>query len=415
MIGVNIIINLNDLKIINNMLNNQQFRSFFPALAKQNIVYANSAQTSLRPEILISSHQDFLRHEFEIQHNDNYPQKLRNLIAKTFNLTELAGDNFATDNVIFTHNTTDSISKLALGLSHIFNVGDEIILSQLEHHANLVPWLNLAKKLKLNVKFAQVINAKIDCDHLISLLSPKTKLISFSACSNFDGTRQDCVKIVSEIKQKSTAVIHIDAAQAVAGLDFDMAKIDADLYSFSAHKLYGDTGLGFLCGKKQALSLIEPIILGGSMVTSVDFDDFSLQQLPYNLEAGTKNNSAIYSFYHTLTWLRQIDYAKISQNSQKLTAVLAQKLAKIPEIRLFSGANSTIISLTFTNNISCYDVYDYLLSKNIYSRIGKHCIHPYLNSMQLNETLRISLAGFNTTDDIEKIYNTILEALEIFC
>lgn len=393
---------------------NRQFRSHFPFFSENaDWAYLDSAATTLKPQVLLDSTLDFYRSAGSV-HRSQYdlPQtqafeNARELVAERFNLS-------SAKNVVWTSGTTHAINLVAQGLKHQITADDEIIISVAEHHANFIPWQQLCEQtgaklivLPLNKDY------QIDPEMLRQSLSEKTKIVAFNLVSNVTGIRQSVETLIPIIRQQSSAKILLDLAQAVCTEKVDCQKLDADFYAFSAHKIYGSTGVGVLMGKAESLAQLRPLFFGGKMLQDVSESHLALADLPYRLEAGTPNIAGIIGFGAVLEWLNQWDFDELNRQLYALSETLYKRLKSIKNLQIL-GENPKRSTFSFNiNGIHHADLSAILSEQQIAIRVGEHCAKPYLRYLAESGTVRVSLAHYNTEEDIERFVNGLETALEI--
>lgn len=393
------------------MFDVNSFRRAFPYFQQQDkAIYLDNAATTLKPQILLERTIDFYqsagsvhRSQYDAQNTQQYEQaRLR--VAKWINAE-------SADAVIWTSGTTQAINTVANGMISHLTIGDEIIISQAEHHANFVPWLALAEKCGVKIQVLPLLaNGLIDEDELKQKLNGNTKLVALNMISNVTGIRQPVEQFLPIIRRHSDALVLIDCAQAINHSKLDLAELDADFIAFSAHKIYGPTGLGVLSGKLASLNLLQPLQYGGKMVDKVSLKQISYAPLPYRLEAGTPNIAGVIGFNGVLEWLAQWDMQQAQQYVQSLVTETKIRLQDYANCRLWSGQNSNIISFSFVG-IHNSDLATLLAEQGIALRSGQHCAQPYLEHLQQDSTLRISFAPYNSKQDVEQFFMALDNSL----
>ncbi|QGM81435.1 aminotransferase class V-fold PLP-dependent enzyme [Otariodibacter oris] len=393
---------------------NSDFRSHFPFFKNEaNWVYLDSAATTLKPQVLIDETMAFYqsagsvhRSQYDLAQTEAY-EMARDLVVKRFNVE-------SRNAVIWTSGTTHAINLVANGLSDEIKAGDDIIVSVAEHHANFIPWQQLAERKKANLIVLPVDeNYYIDINRLSESLSSKTKIVAFNLVSNVTGVRQPVEKLIPIIREKSSAKILLDMAQAVNSEQIDIQQLDADFYAFSAHKMYGPTGVGVLTGKLQSLATIRPLFFGGKMLTDISEQKLILAELPYRLEAGTPNIAGIISFGKVLAWLEQWDLTILNNSLYQLAGKCQNRLQQYANIQILkSNVITPTISFNFSNHHHA-DIATILTEQKIALRTGEHCAKPYLRYLEKTGTLRISLAHYNTGEDITRFFNALDMTLQL--
>lgn len=396
-----------------NVLLNTQFRRHFPFFEKSDgWTYLDSAATTLKPNVLIQATSEFYssagsvhRSQYDLPQTEQY-ELARDLVAKRFNVETCEA-------VIWTSGTTQSINIVAYGLEHRIKQGDEIVISVAEHHANFIPWQQLAERtraklivLPLNDKY------QIEPEALKNALSKKTKIVAFNLVSNVTGVRQAAEQLIPMIRQYSSAKVMLDIAQAVCCEQVDVQKLGADFYAFSAHKMYGPNGVGVLTGKLQSLEQIRPLVFGGKMLKNITEDELIVADLPYRLEAGTPNIAGIIGFGQVLAWLQNFDLSRLNNPLYALAEYTRKRLNSYQNVQIIGQQNTPTISFIIENQHPA-DIAAFLTQRRIAIRQGEHCAKPYLRYLQESGTLRLSLAHYNTKEDIEHFFNALDLALEI--
>ncbi|OBW92312.1 aminotransferase class V-fold PLP-dependent enzyme [Gallibacterium salpingitidis] len=392
----------------------ENFRAEFPFLQQNpTAVYLDSAATTLRPQTLIEATTQFYCSAGSV-HRSQYDWQQTQLFEQARQITAEFIDAEDSSCIVWTSGTTHSINTIAYGLRHTLSPNDEIIISEAEHHANFVVWqqLALAHKVKLVVLPLQA-NYQIDSAALKQALSPQTKIVALNLVSNVTGYRQPLEQFCPLIRQLApNAFIVVDAAQAILHQKISLQQMDIDFLAFSAHKIFGPTGLGVLSGKKSALQQLTPLLFGGKMVQQVTNQQTTFQELPYRLEAGTPNIAAVIGFGAVLQWLQQYDFAQLMAYTQQLAQQFRQRLTQYANCQIFSDIDSHIISFVF-QHIDNSDLATLLSEQQIALRTGQHCAQPYLHFLQQRGTLRISLAPYNHQQDLNLFFNALDNALAI--
>lgn len=393
---------------------NMHFRSHFPFFYNNpDWIYLDSSATTLKPKILLDTTSAFYCsagsvHRSQYDHSQTEAfERARTRIAERFHLN-------AEYQVVWTSGTTHAINLVAQGLEGKLQAGDEIVISIAEHHANFIPWQQLAERRQAKLVVLP-LNADylIDEDRLKEHLSARTKIVAFNLVSNVTGIRQPAERLISLIRQDSNALILLDIAQAVCTEQVDCVKLDADFYAFSAHKLYGPTGVGVLIGKNEALAQLRPLFFGGKMLKTVTEQHLSLAELPYRLEAGTPNIAGIIGFGAVLEWLENWDLNALNMELYQLGELLYKRLKLVKNLHIF-GDNPHRSTFSFTiEGIHHADLSALLSEQQIAIRVGEHCAQPYLRYLQQQGTLRVSLAHYNSVEDVERFIEALHIALRI--
>ena len=316
--------------------------------------------------------------------------------------------------MIWTSGTTQAINTVANGLLPHLNAGDEIIISEADHHANFVTWHQVAKKTGAIIHVLPILdNWLIDTNALLQKLSPRTKLVALNFASNVTGTQQPVKQLIELIRAHSAARVLVDAAQAISHIKIDLAELDADFIAFSAHKIYGPTGLGVLSGKLEALNLLQPLQYGGKMISKVSKQHITFAELPYRLEAGTPNIAAVIGFNAVLEWSSQWEIGEMEENAVRLAEMVRQRLSSYQQCKLFNSPQpSSVVSFVF-EDINAFDLATLLAEQNIALRVGEHCAQPYLARLGQPATLRLSFAPYNIDSDVEAFFKALEKSLEL--
>ncbi|MDI7660104.1 cysteine desulfurase CsdA [Cronobacter universalis] len=391
-----------------------QFRAQFPALRDAG-VYLDSAATALKPQPVIDASQRFYslsagnvhRSQFaEAQRLTERYEAARGSVARLINAPD-------SRDIVWTRGTTESINLIAQCYARPrLKPGDEIIVSEAEHHANLVPWLMVAEQTG-----AKVVKLPLGADRLPdvallpTLINERTFLLALGQMSNVTGGCPDLAPAIGTA-HAAGAVVVVDGAQGVVHCPPDVQQLDIDFYAFSGHKLYGPTGIGALYGKTDLLAQMAPWLGGGKMVTEVSFEGFKTQPVPYRFEAGTPNVAGVIGLSAALAWLEDIDLAKAESYSRGLATLAEAELAKRPGFRSFRCQDSSLLAFDFAG-VHHSDLVTLLAESGIALRAGQHCAQPLLAALGVSGTLRASFAPYNTQGDVEALIAAIDRALDI--
>jgi len=402
-------------------------RSHFPVLNQSingnPLVYLDNAATSQKPIAVLES----LRNYYE-QDNSNVHRGAHTLSARATDAYEGARDKVAKfinaasrNEIIYTRNATEAINLVAYswGLNNL-HAGDEIILSVMEHHSNLVPWQIVAQKTGAVLKFVELTaSEEFDLEQFKSLVSDSTKLVSVSYVSNTLGCINP-VKEIAEIAHSYGAKVLIDACQAVPHLVTDVQAIDCDWLVASGHKMCAPTGIGFLYGKLEILKAMSPFMGGGEMIADVFLDHSTYAELPHKFEAGTPAIGEAIALGAAVDYLTSIGMDKIHAYEAELTQHLFAGLATIPEVRIYGtkpnaqGEGRAALAAFSTGNIHCSDISTLLDDEGIAIRSGHHCTQPLHRILGLSGTARASLYFYNTHAEIDLFIKALKEAIAFF-
>ncbi|WP_414164712.1 cysteine desulfurase CsdA [Superficieibacter sp. BNK-5] len=397
-----------------NTFNPAQFRAQFPALADAG-VYLDSAATALKPQAVIDATQQFYslsagnvhRSQFaEAQRLTERYEAARDRVARLLNAP-------SGRDIIWTRGTTEAINMVAQCYARPrLKPGDEIIVSEAEHHANFVPWLMVAEQTG-----AKVVRLPLGADHLpdvarlVEIITPRSRVLALGQMSNVTGGCPDLAKAI-EIAHRAGMVVMVDGAQGAVHFPADVQKLDIDFYAFSGHKLYGPNGIGALYGKSELLESMSPWLGGGKMVVEVSFTGYKTQPVPYRLEAGTPNVAGVIGLSAALEWLEGTDIAQAESWSRGLATLAEDALAKRPGFTSFRVQDSSLLAFNFAG-IHHSDMVTLLAGYGIALRAGQHCAQPLLAALGVDGTLRVSFAPYNTQNDVTALVNAVDRALEI--
>ena len=316
-------------------------------------------------------------------------------------------------NIVWTRGTTEAINMVAQCYARpLLQPGDEIIVSEAEHHANLVPWLMVAGQTG-----AQIIKLPLGADNLPDvarlpeLITPRSRILALGQMSNVTGGCPDLARAITTA-HASGMVVMVDGAQGVVHFPADVQKLDIDFYAFSGHKLYGPTGIGALYGKPELLAQMTPWLGGGKMITEVTFDGFKTQDIPYRLEAGTPNVAGVIGLSAALEWLGETDIVQAESWSRGLATLAEEELKKRPGFRSFRVQDSSLLAFDF-EGVHHSDMVTLLAEYGIALRAGQHCAQPLLAALGVSGTLRASFAPYNTKSDVDALVAAVDRALEL--
>lgn len=393
-------------------------RAQFPLLARTPaLIYLDNAATTQKPLQVL----DAERHFYETA-NANVHRGSHRLAVAATDAFENARSSVAhflnarsSNEIVFTRGATEAINLVAhsWGAANL-QAGDEILLSTLEHHANIVPWQMLATRCGAIIKPIQLLrDGSLDLEHFHSLLSNKTKLVGLTHISNAIGSELPIAELINSAHHYGAKVL-VDGAQAVAHKIIDVQALNADFYVFSSHKAYGPTGIGALWARSEILSSMPPWQGGGEMIERVSFSQTSYAEAPARFEAGTPAIAQTIGFAAALDWLQAQDRVAIAQHEHLLRLQLELGLSQIEGIRLIGNAlqKGPVVSMAFTH-AHPYDVAQFLDAREIAVRVGNHCAQPLLASLGLSGTLRVSFAAYNTHNDIDTLLAALSETLEL--
>lgn len=399
------------------MLLPSPWRADFPAIAalqRQDQTYLDNAATTQKPQALL----DALTHYYangaaNVHRAQHLPGALatqafentRHKVARWLN----AGDS---GQVVFTSGATSALNLLAYGLEHLFNPGDEIVISALEHHANLLPWQQLAQRKGLNLVVLPLEdNGTIDLNAAARLITSRTRLLAVSQLSNVLGVWQPLPALLALAKGHN-AITVVDGAQGIVHGRHDVQAMGCDFYAFSSHKLYGPDGLGVLFGRHDALGRLKHWQYGGEMVQDTDYHHATFRPAPLGFEAGTPPIASVIGLGATLSYLSNLDQRAVETHETALHALLVDGLKQRKGIRLLGSPQVALVSFV-VEGVHNADLAHLLTEQGIAVRAGHHCAMPLLQSLRLAGAVRVSLALYNDSDDVERFFDALDKALEL--
>tara|TARA_B100001250_G_scaffold137360_1_gene117575 strand:- start:709 stop:1938 length:1230 start_codon:yes stop_codon:yes gene_type:complete len=398
----------------------EKIRSDFPILKRKingyNFIYFDNAATSQKPNIVIDSISDYYKnynsnihrgvHTISQEATDAY-ENARVKVQKHFNIQ-------SSHEIIFTSGTTHSINLVANGFQDLLNDEDEIIISGLEHHSNIVPWQMMAEKNGAKIKIIPINeNGELDMEVYNTILNNKTKLVFVNHVSNALGIINP-IKTIIEKAHKLNAAVLIDGAQASAHFKTDLQELNADFYTTSAHKLCGPTGIGMLYGKEKWLKKLPPYQGGGEMISDVTFEKTTYAELPHKFEAGTPNVSGAIAFGVALDYLNGINFEKIYKYESSLLDYATKKLKSIPNLKIYGESKNKTSVISFNiQGIHAYDIGALLDKFGIAVRTGQHCAQPIMDHFGISGTVRVSLSFYNTKKEIDVLYKSLKQVISM--
>ena len=399
-------------------LNLKQIREDFPQLHTKingkDLVYLDNAATTLKPKVVIDSMTHYLSHEVANVHRGvhtlseqgtRYFEETRIAVQKLIN-AEHAHE------VIYTKGTTDAINLLAHSFGERFiSAGDEIILSGMEHHSNIVPWQMMAQKKGASIKVIPINDrGELMMDEYKKMLSPKTKLVAIVHISNTLGTVNP-VKEITKLAHAVGAKVCVDAAQSIAHQKIDVQELGCDFLVFSAHKMYGPNALGFLYGKEALLNEMPPYQGGGSMISEVSFENTTYNVLPNKFEAGTPAIAEVIAFKAAIDYVEGLGFDSIKAYEDKLLAYATEKLKTIEGVRLIGEAADKSGVLSFViEGVHPHDLGTLLDKQGVAIRTGHHCTQPLMKRFGISACARASFTFYNTVEEIDTLIAAIKKA-----
>ncbi len=407
-----------------NGLDVDAIKADFPILQEKvngnRLVYLDNAATSQKPNVVIEAISDYYRHTNANIHRGLH--KLAELATEAFEKTRRHTAGFIggvdTAEVVFTRGTTESLNLVAYtwGEQNI-GEGDEILITEMEHHANMVPWFMLAQRKKAVLKRIPVTaDGYLDLSGLDKLLTRRTKLVAISHMSNVLGTINP-VREIAERAKAVGAVVVADGAQSAPHMPVNVPELGVDFFAFSSHKMLGPTGVGVLWGRRELLESMPPFNFGGEMIRQVGFDNVSWAELPWKFEAGTPNIADVVAFDAALTYLERLGMENIRRHEIELTEYAIARLSEIKGLEI-QGPNDSSQrggAISFTDpDLHPHDMSTFLDTKGIAIRAGHHCAQPLMRVMGKMATARASLYIYNDRADIDALHDALVEMRRYF-
>jgi len=406
------------------LLSTGDIRKDFPILARKinghDLVYLDNAATTQKPQCVIDAITSYYT-----GFNANVHRGLHTLAEEATSAMESTRQKAAafiggvkTDEIVFTRNATESINLAASswGRKNIKS-GDRIVITQMEHHANLIPWIMLAKETGAELAYIPINKeGYLDLSDINKIINSQTKIVALTHMSNVLGTINP-VEEITCLAHRNNALVLIDGAQSVPHLPVDVKTLNADFYAFSAHKMLGPTGVGVLYAREEILNEMKPINFGGEMISEVRFDFADWAEPPMKFEAGTPNIADLVAFAPALDYLNKIGMDKIRQHEIEITSYALEELKKLDFIRIFGPGNPLdrggVISFV-DDKIHPHDLAQFLDSWGIAIRAGHHCAQPLVRLLGVSSTARASFYIYNTKSEVDKLVEALKEARRYF-
>ncbi|MDZ7292818.1 MAG: cysteine desulfurase [candidate division KSB1 bacterium] len=404
------------------MLDAHKIRQDFPILQQKingkPLVYLDNAATSQKPLAVLRCLDEYYRtynanirrgiHTLSEKATARY-EETRRKVAQFINAPSANG-------VIFTRNTTESLNLVAYSYARKFlKAGDEILLTEMEHHSNLVPWQILAQHTGVKLKFIPVTEqGTLDLADIHSLLTEKTKILAFTHMSNVLGTINP-VRRLAQMAHEVGAVVVVDGAQGAPHLPVDVQQLDCDFYAFSGHKMLGPTGVGVLWGKVELLDKMDPFLGGGEMIHEVWLDRATYEEVPHKFEAGTPNIAQVIGLGAAIDYLRDLTMPAVAEHERRLTRIAIEKLQQIDNLRIIGSAPERGAAISFLlPDVHAHDLSTVVDSEGVAIRAGHHCAQPLMRKFDVPATARASLYIYNLPEEIDILVNAIRKARKLF-
>lgn len=401
-----------------------EYRQDFPILQTkindEPLTYLDNAATSQKPQAVIDAMADFYAHG-----NANVHRGVYTLAAQATDRYEAVRDQVAQwlnaarrEEVFFTRSTTDSLNWVVQTYGEQFvTAGDEIVVTVMEHHSNLVPWQQLAHRKGATLKYIGLsADGQLDLADARKQITAKTKVVAVAQASNVLGVTNP-IKQLAQIAHAQNAILVVDGAQSIAHMAVDVQDLDADFYAFSAHKIYGPTGVGVLYGKYDLLAQLTPAQFGGEMISDVDWQTTEFAAIPERFEAGTPNICGVIGLGAALTYLQSVGLDTAQAIEQRLTKQLLSGLVAMPGITVYGPESPELhgpVVAFNVDNVHAHDIATGLDLAGVEIRAGHHCAQPLMRYLHVNATVRASVGLYNNSDDVDRLLTALESVKEFF-
>ena len=405
------------------MFDVQQVRKDFPFLQQKihgkPVVFLDTGASAQKPKQVIEAVKDSYTNDYANVHRGVY--RLSDQATEKYEGTRNIVRQFIRANkneeIIFTKGTTESINLVAFSLLDLYlNKGDEIIITEMEHHANIVPWQLIAKRKDLVLKYISVTDkGELNLARLSQLLTPKTKIVSLTHCSNVLGTVNPIKGIIQSIRQYNSGIaVVVDGAQSVVHQQIDVVDLDCDFFAFSSHKLYGTTGVGVLYAKKKWHGVMEPYQGGGDMIKEVSMQETTFAEAPYKFEAGTPDIIGVIGLSHAIKYIEAIGIDNIAKHEQALLQYATGELKKIKGLKILGESEHKAAVITFVvDGYHANDLGMLLDLSGVCVRTGHHCAQPLLKRFDVPSTVRVSFGVYNIKEEVDTLLLGLEKAIKM--
>ena len=398
-------------------LSSETIKKDFPIFNNSDLVYLDNAATTHKPQSVLNAVDRLYTEANANVHRALYSlgsestERFENSRTK---VADFINANSAKE-IIFTSGTTESINLLARSLGNTLNPGDEILISEMEHHSNIVPWQLTAERTGTTLNYIPVTETgELDLSEPDHYFKPNTKIVSITHISNVLGTINP-VKKLAEMAHDMGALFIVDGAQGVPHLQVNVQDLGCDFYAFSGHKMLGPTGIGTLWGKTELLNEMDPFMGGGEMIETVTMESSTWNEIPYKFEAGTPNFAQAVGLGAAVDYLKTIGMSTIAEHEKKLTAYALNKINQIEGIRIHGSADERAGVISFNvDGIHPHDLAQFLNEDNIALRVGHHCAQPLLSTLGETATARLSFYIYNDESDVDKFYDSLTNIRKYF-
>ncbi len=388
----------------------------FPIL-NGGLIYLDNASTTQKPYCVIEAISNFYRFSNSNVHRGVYSlsekateayEGVRDRVAKFLNAT-------ARSEIIFTKGTTEGINLIASSFGSRIKKGDEILVTEMEHHSNIVPWQILCEKTGAKLRVVPInVRGELDMEKLRRMLNKNTRLVALVHVSNSLGSINPVKKIIAAAHEKNIPVL-VDGAQSVQHMKIDVQDLDCDFFVFSGHKIYGPTGIGVLYGKEKLLEKMPPYQSGGDMILKVSFKKTTYKELPYKFEAGTPNIEGVIGLGAAIHYIEKIGFEKIAAIEEELLEYATEKLNGIKGLKIIGNAKMKGPVISFViEGIHPHDIGTFLDNDGICVRTGQHCTEPVMDKFKIPATTRVSFALYNTKEEIDRLVASLEKLIKVF-
>jgi cysteine desulfurase/selenocysteine lyase len=396
-----------------------KIRSDFPIFKDKALVYLDSAATTQKPKQVIDAVSDFYSNSNANVHRGIYELSMKATGAYHSARQKVANFVNASDwrSIVFTGGTTESINLIAYSWARKnLKNGDEILITEMEHHSNIVPWQLVAKETGILLKYIPInTDGTLDLSNIDALINDRTKLVSIIHQSNVFGTVNPIKNIINRAKIVNALTL-IDAAQSVPHSHIDVQDLDCDFLAFSGHKMLGPTGIGVLYGKTKLLESMSPFMGGGDMINSVTMSESTWNDIPYKFEAGTPNIAQAIGLGAAIDYINKIGLTNIHDYVEHLLNIALKKLRAIDGLTIYGhqvGESSSVISFNL-DGVHPHDLTQFLDQDGIAVRAGHHCAQPIMDKLGVSSTIRASFYLYNTEEEIDKLYASLIKTAKFF-
>ena len=398
-------------------LSSETIKKDFPIFNNSDLVYLDNAATTHKPQSVLNAVDRLYTEANANVHRALYSlgsestERFENSRTK---VADFINSNSAKE-IIFTSGTTESINLLARSVGNTLNPGDEILISEMEHHSNIVPWQLMAERTGTTLNYIPVTETgELDLSEPDHYFKPNTKIVSITHISNVLGTINP-VKKLAEMAHEMGALFIVDGAQGVPHLQVNVQDLGCDFYAFSGHKMLGPTGIGALWGKTELLNEMDPFMGGGEMIETVTMESSTWNEIPYKFEAGTPNFAQAVGLGAAVDYLKTIGMSTIAEHEKMLTAYALNKINQIEGIRIHGSADERAGVISFNvDGIHPHDLAQFLNEDNIALRVGHHCAQPLLSTLGETATARLSFYIYNDESDVDKFYDSLTNIRKYF-